>query len=189
MRRSRTAFASLALLLFCIAAIVPACGGSNNKVASITVTPSPVSVAYGQVLQLSATGVNSANAVVSTGFAFASSNTSAVSIAPSGALCGGTWDANFVTCSKPASLVPATATITVTAQTITQTVQAYVHEKVDSVLIKSVAASCTSLAASASQFQQFKAAAYSNDQTFCTNRGLGAAPCDITADLTAGNTS
>jgi hypothetical protein len=189
MRRSRTAFASLALLLSCIVSILPGCGGSSaSKVVGITVTPSPVSVAYGQVLQLSATAVNSNNGVVSTGFAFASSNTSAVSIAPSGALCGGTWDANFVTCSKPASSVPATATITVTAQTVTQTVQAYVHEKVDSVVITSVPGSCTSLAASASQLPKFVAAAKSNDPTVCVPP-KSAAPCDITADLTGGNTT
>ncbi len=187
MRRSRTAFASLALLLSCIVSILPGCGCSAGKVASITVTPSPVSVAYGQVLQLSASAVNNNNAAVSTSFAFASSNTSAVSIAPSGALCGGTWDANFVTCSKPASLVPATATITVTAQTITASVQAYVHEQVDSVVITKSPASCTSLslATSTSQLPQFQATAYSNNQTLCTSLGLGAAPCDITRDLTA----
>ena len=72
MRRSRTAFVFLALLLSCVVSILPGCGGSSaTKVVSITVTPSPVSVAYGQVLQLSATAVNSNNGVVSTGFAFA----------------------------------------------------------------------------------------------------------------------
>lgn len=186
MRRSRTAIASLALLLSCIVSILPGCGGSNNKVVSITVTPSPVSVAYGQVLQLSATAINNANAVVSTGFAFASSNTSAVSIAPSGALCGGTWDANFVTCSKPANLVPATATISVTAQTITQSVQAYVHEQVGRIVITGVPGSCTSLAASSSQLPKFVATAYSDDASVCK---LNPVPCNITADLTAGNTS
>ena len=46
---------------------------------------------------------------------------------------------------------------------------------------------CTSLslASSTSQLPQFQATAYSNDQTVCTSRGLGTAPCDITADLTA----
>ena len=50
MRRSRTTFAFLALLLSCIALSLPSCGGSSaGKVVSITLTPSPVSVAYGQV--------------------------------------------------------------------------------------------------------------------------------------------
>ena len=51
-------------------------------------------------LQLTAAAVNSGNATVSTSFTFASSNTAAVSISPAGAICGGTWDANFVTCSQ-----------------------------------------------------------------------------------------
>ncbi|MGA2962186.1 MAG: hypothetical protein ABSD96_10980 [Candidatus Korobacteraceae bacterium] len=206
MRLSRTIFASLALLLFCIA-FLPSCGSSNNKVASITLTPSPVSLAYGQTAVLTATAVNSANAVVSAGFTFASSNASAVSIAPDGTLCGGTWDANFVTCSKPASSVPQTATITVTAQTVTQTVQAYVHEKVDSVVITGgpgVGSSgpicatntkcvCTSLSlvsgsSASTSLPQFQAKAFSNDASVCTPKSLSA-PCDITADLTAGNTT
>ena len=204
MRRSRTTFAFLALLLFCMVSILPGCGGSSaGKVVSIIVTPSPVSVAYGQVLQLTATAVNNNNGIVSTGFTFASSNTSAVSIAPSGALCGGTWDANFVTCSKPASLAPATATITVTAQVVTATVQAYVHEKVDSVAITrypgigltgpicatSTQCTCTSLSlANSTSLPQFQATAYSNDPTVCTPKSLSV-PCDITGDLTAGTTT
>ncbi len=211
MRRSRTTFAFLALLLFCMVSILPSCGGSSaGKVVSITVTPSPVSVAYGQVLQLTATALNSNNGIVSTSFTFASSNTAAVSIAPSGALCGGTWDPNFVTCSKPASLVTGTATITVTAQVVTATVQAYVHEKVDSVTITGVlpaqaypgigsttgaicatSAQCTctplSFANNTSSLPQFQATAYSNDPTVCTPKSLSV-PCDITSDLTAGTT-
>jgi hypothetical protein len=164
-------------------------------------------LAYGQTTVLTATAVNSANAVVSTGFTFASSNASAVSIAPDGTLCGGTWDANFVTCSKPASSVPQTATITVTAQTVTQTVLAYVHEKVDSVVITGgpgVGSSgpicatntkciCTSLSlvsgsSASTSLPQFQAKAFSNDTSVCTPKSLSA-PCDITADLTVGNTT
>jgi len=214
MRRSRTTFAFWALLLSCIVSILPGCAGSSaGKVVSITLTPSPVSVAYGQHnIVLTATAVNSSNGVVSTAFTFASSNTSAVSIAPDGTLCGGTWDANFVTCSKPATLQPATATITVTAQTVTATVQAYVHEKVDSVVITGVLPSqpypgigstagslcasstqciCTSLSlplTSSTSLPQFQATAYSNDPTVCVPP-KSSAPCDITADLTAGTTS
>ncbi len=187
MPQSRTTFAFLALLLSCVASILPGCGSSSAKVASITLTPSPISVAYGQKLLLTPSAVSSSNVVVSTGFTFASSNTAAVSIAPDGTVCGGTWDANFQTCSKPANLVPATATITVTAQTIVKTVQAYVHEQVDSVVITSVPG-CTSLAASAAQFPKFVATAKSNDPTVCIPP-KSAAPCDITTDLTAGNTS
>ncbi len=210
MRRSRTTFAFLALLLFCIVSILPGCGGSNaGKVVSITLTPSPVSVAYGQHnIVLTATALNSTNGAVSTSFTFASSNTAAVSIAPDGTLCGGTWDANFVTCSKPATLKPATATITVTAQTVTQTVQAYVHEKVDSVVISggpgvgssglicasSTQCTCTSLStvfgSTPSATPQFAAKAISNDPTVCNSQTPSAKPpCDITADLTAQNTS
>ena len=213
MRRSRTTFAFLALLLSCIVSILPGCGGSSaGKVVSITLTPSPVSVAYGQHnIVLTATAVNSSNATVSTTFTFASSNTSAVSIAPDGTICGGTWDANFVTCSKPATLMPATATITVTAQTVTATVQAYVHEKVDSVLITGVLPSqaypgigsttgplcatstqciCTSLSlplTSSTSLPQFVATAYSNDPAVCTPKSLST-PCNITADLAGSNT-
>ena len=181
-------FCLLALLLSCIASILPGCGSSNTKVASITLTPSPVSLAYGQHnIVLTATAVNNANAVVSTSFAFASSNASAVSIAPDGTLCGGTWDANFVTCSKPTSLVPATATITVPHRLLPRPFRPTCTKQLDSVAITKTPTSCTSLslANSTSQLPQFQATAYSNDQTFCTSHGFGNAPCDITADLTA----
>jgi hypothetical protein len=207
MRRSRTTFTFFALLLCGVASILPGCGGSNNKVVSITLTPSPVSVAYGQSnITLTATAVNSNNATVSTTFTFASSNTAAVSISPSGEICGGTWDANFVTCSKPASLTPQTATITVTAQTVAATVQAYVHENVDSIVISSgpgvgsagpicatsTQCTCTSLSTvfgstPSATLPQFKAKAFSNDSAVCTPKSLSV-PCDITSDLTGGST-
>jgi hypothetical protein len=225
MRRSRTTFVFLAFLLSCIASILPGCGSSSaGKVVSITVTPSPVSLAYGQHgIVLTATAVNGSNATVSTTFTFASSNTAAISVAPTGEVCGGTWDANFVTCSKPASLTPQTATITVTAQNVIRTVQAFVHEKVDSVMISgfrppqgtsfssaypgigvsgsacatSTSCICTPLATvfgyqvgstPSTSLPQFQAKAISNDPTVCVPPKT-AAPCDITADLTAGNSS
>jgi hypothetical protein len=99
--------------------------------------------------------------------------------------------------------VPATATITVTAQTVTATVQAYVHETVNSVAITggpgigatgpicATSSQCTctslSLASGTSPLPQFVATAYSNDPTVCTPKSLSA-PCNITSDLTAGTT-
>ena len=59
------------------------------------------------------------------------------------------------------------------------------HEQVGRVVITGPA-SCTSLAASASQLPKFVATAYSDDASVCK---LNPVPCDITADLTAGNTS
>ena len=130
----------LSLLLFCSPVLplsLPSCGGSSaGKVVSILLSPSPVSVAYGQSnITLTAAAVNSGNATVSTTFTFSSSNAAAISISPAGLICGGSWDANFVTCSPPVNRTPQSATITVTAQNVTQTVQAYVHEKVDGVMV------------------------------------------------------
>ena len=137
MRRSQTRFAFVAFLLSCVVLSLPSCGGSNaGKVVSITLSPSPVSVAYGQSnITLTAAAVNAENGTVSTTFTFSSSNAAAISISPAGLICGGSWDANFVTCSPPVNRTPQSATITVTAQNVTQTVQAYVHEKVDSVMV------------------------------------------------------
>ena len=137
MRRSQTRFAFFTFLLSCVALLLPGCGSSNaGKVVSIMLSPSPVSVAYGQSnLTLTAAAVNAGNSTVSAAFTFASSNAAAVSISPAGLICGGSWDASFVTCTPPANRTPQSATITVTAQNVTQTVQAYVHEKVDSVMV------------------------------------------------------
>ncbi len=213
MRRSRTTFAFLALLLSCVALTLPGCGGSNaGKVASITLSPSPVSVAYGESdVRLTASAVNSSNAAVSASFTFASSNTAAISVSPTGQICGGTWDANFFNCAKPANSTPQSATITVSVvgQTPTQTVQAYVHEKVDSVAVTSYPGvgtagpncatstncTCTSLAnafavtyplASSGSLPVLQATAFSNDPTVCNSQTPPvSAPCDITGDLTA----
>jgi hypothetical protein len=226
MRRLQLKFAFIAFLLSCVALLLAGCGSSNSgKVVLITLSPSPVSVAYGQSnITLSAVAVNAGNATVSTTYTFSSSNSAAVSISPAGLICGGSWDASFATCTPPANRTPQSATITVTAQNVTQTVQAYVHEKVDSVMISgfrppqgtfttaypgigasgaacatSANCTCTSLStvfgvqvssiASAS-LPQFQAEAISNDPTVCSSRTpASTAPCNITADLTAGNTS
>lgn len=173
MRQWRATVALLSLLILLSVSMLQGCSGGAPKVASITVFPSPVSLAYGQVIQLTpATLDNKGNAVVTT-VTYTSSNTQVIGVSPAGMLCGGTWDASFINCTPPSTPQPTSATLTITAESITVTVPAYLHEPVTSVQITSAPNGCTSAGTTATA--AFQATAFTNSTAVCGST----VPCAI----------
>ncbi len=134
-----------------LAAALAGCGGSsssktNNIVAQVTLAPASISLVAGEVSQVSAGALNSAGTSVTTTFTFNSSNTSLVTVAPSGSVCGGVWDSTFVVCKGAVS--PGSATITASAQGVSSApVQVSVHPPVTSIVVDPVvpAGACFSI--------------------------------------------
>ncbi len=151
--------------VFVFTAFLAGCGkgssSANTTVAQVNVSPATASLVAGQVLALSASAVNSANASVVTTFTFNSSNTAVATISPKGEVCGGVWDSLFVVCNGTDASnnpVSGTAIITVTAQGVTSPpVTVAVHPSVTSVSVEPVGG-CFSVA----RTHQFKAHAFHN---------------------------
>ncbi len=147
-----------------LAAALAGCGGSsssktNNIVAQVTLAPASISLVAGEVSQVSAGALNSAGTSVTTTFTFNSSNTSLVTVAPSGSVCGGVWDSTFVVCKGAVS--PGSATITASAQGVSSApVQVSVHPPVTSIVVDPVvpAGACFSI----KQTHTFTAKAFNN---------------------------
>src|SRR5947209_3056548 len=135
--------------------ILAGCGGgssssssSNQKVASVTLSPSTVSVNAGEIVQLSAAALNAAGNAVSTTITFNSSNSNIASVSTAGEVCGGAWDAKFIVCNglTGTTCVSGTATITATAAGITSApVTVSVHPKVTAVTVNGLPVFCASM--------------------------------------------
>lgn len=176
--------------LVCLGCLT-ACGGSsssNNAVAKIVVTPSTFSMNKGEALQISVPAVqdSSGNAVsssttyLSTDFTYSSADSNLVGVSPSGLLCGGKWDANFVVCTPATNVANTTVTVAFKNKpSITTTASVYVHEKIDRVAAvppTPTATDCVSVAGTLS----LSANAYSNDSAVCARLQLPT-PCEIPA--------
>ena len=173
---------SLRITFFISAAILaliglPACGGggttANTKVASLTLTPTTLSLNQGGVAQLSAVALNSAGSTVPADISFTSSNTAIATVSSGGLICGGIWDSNIINCNATAGQAgvgKVTITATATAFNISATTTVYVHERVDQVqcIINNA---CTSMG----QPVSLSAKAYSTSAPGCSP----ASPCDI----------
>ncbi len=159
-------FAIIPGLVFFLAAILAGCGGgsANNSVTQVALTPTALSLNSGDVVQVTATANNSANAAVSTTFTFNTSNSAIASVSPAGLICAGIWDAAFIVCNgddASGNPVSGTANITASAQGITSSpTPVTVHVKVTSVVVDPVPG-CTS----STQTQQFAAHACSSIAT------------------------
>ena len=121
------------------------CGGSksaNNTVAAVKVSPASLSMVAGEVVGLSVSAVNSANANVTTTFTFNSSNTQIATVSPAGNVCAGVWDSAFVVCNgsdAQGNPISGTAIITATAAGVTSgPVTVAVHPSITSVTIEPV---------------------------------------------------
>ncbi len=150
-------------ILFICAALLAGCGGvskPNNTVTQVTLNPTSLSLASGDVAQISATALNSANAPVAATFTFTSSNTALVTVSPAGLVCGGVWDSSFIVCKGTDSAgnpLSGSATITATAGGVNSTpLTVALHLSVSAVFVDPVAG-CTSV----KQTQQFTAHACS----------------------------
>jgi hypothetical protein len=119
----RLAVVILAFVCFTVA--IAGCGGGTvtvpvPTVASIVITPNPVSLEQGKFVALTATALDSTGAALTGGsFTWSSSNTAIADVTTStGAVCGGKWDS--VTAPTVCTAGPeGTAEITATASGIT----------------------------------------------------------------------
>jgi hypothetical protein len=158
-------FAGLALIALFIS-FAAGCGGSksaNTTVAAVRVGSSSLSMVAGEVIALSVSAVNSADANVSTTFTFNSSNTQIATVSPSGNVCAGVWDSAFVVCNGSDALgnpISGTAIITATAAggVTSGPVTVAVHPSITRVTVDSVTEPCFSIA----QTHQFVAHAFHN---------------------------
>src|SRR6266849_1078056 len=138
-----------------LAVVLAGCGGGSgtsggiptdpNKVTSVTVSPTSVSLNAGDVLQVSAAAATSTGGFVSNAsFTFSSSNIGLITVSPTGLVCGGVWDSQFVTCNGKDGLgnpLAGMATITASSQGVTSAaVPVVVHPSITSI---TVAGACT----------------------------------------------
>jgi hypothetical protein len=150
------------------------CGGSksaNNTIAAVQIAPATLSMVAGQVVTLTVSAVNSANAAVSTTFTFNSTNTSIDTISPQGSVCAGVWDSAFVVCNGSdahANPITGTAIVTATAAGVTSgPVTVAVHPAITSVSVDPVTQPCFSI----TQTHQFVAHAFNNGTEITTQVG------------------
>ena len=155
------------------------CSGTSNSttnpVASITMTPSSVSMNVGQVTKITGVTKNSAGAAVVADVSYTSSNPSQISISPTGNICAGVWDANFIVCSAlPGQTGVGQATITATSGTLTATAPVFAHLQVDQISVNPPTG-CVSVGGTPT----YSATAYNTTAPGCSQ----VAPCDITASV------
>lgn len=165
-----TGMALIALFM----SLAAGCGGSkkaNTTVAAVRVGASSLSMVAGEVVGLSASAVNSANASVTATFTFNSSDTKIATVSPAGNVCAGVWDSAFVVCNGSdanGNPITGTAIITATAGGVTSgPVTVAVHPSITSVRIDAVTEPCFSIA----QTHQFVAHAFHNNTEITSQIG------------------
>jgi hypothetical protein len=134
---------SSGIAVFCLVSLaleLTACGGgggSSGPPAPVTVniSPSTASLTLGSTLQFNASALQNKQVIAST-FTFHSSNTKALSIAPSGLACAGTWDSRFIVCNPGETGV---VQVTASGSGATSTAaNVYVHPQVTGITITPV---------------------------------------------------
>ena len=151
------------------------CSGTStpaNPVTSIVMTPASVSMNVGQVTKITGVTKNYAGTTIAADVSYASSNPKQISISPTGYICGGVWDANFINCNAlPGQTGVATATITATSGSITATAPVFTHLQVDQITVNPPTG-CVSVGGTPT----YVATAYNTTAPGCS----AAIPCDIT---------
>lgn len=164
------AIISLGFLLF-----ITACSGGTAVqtpvAASITLSPSTLSVNEGQVVTLTATARNSTGSPVVVDFTFSSSNSAQASVSSAGLVCGGQFDGNSIVCTPTSD---GQATITVTSGNASATAPVFVHKQVDRVDVTPF----TDCQSSGTQLSP-SATVYNTSAPGCSP----SAPCDITSTV------
>jgi len=148
---------------------------STSPVASIIVTPGYLSLSPGQTAQLTASPQNSAGNTIVADVSYSSSNTSLVTITAGGLVCGGVWDANFITCNPvtgPAAV--GQAVITITSGSAKTTANVYTHLPVDRIFV-TPPTGCVSIGATPT----YLATVYNITAPGCSST----IPCDITSTV------
>jgi trimeric autotransporter adhesin len=160
--------------------VLPGCGGGSapsNKVTSLSLSPTSISLNQGAVSQLSAVALDASGSIVAADITFTSSNTSVATVSTGGLICGGEWDANIINCNPvigQAGVGQVTITATATAFNVSATATVYVHERVDQVQTV-IGTSCTTMG----QPITISGKAYSTSAPGCSP----SAPCDITSTV------
>lgn len=175
MRHFSAAQTAAALLSIVSLGVWVGCSGTStpaNPVTSIVMTPALVSMNVGQVIKITGVPKNSAGSTIAADMNYSSSNPSKISISPTGYICAGVWDVNYITCTAlPGQTGVATATITANSGSVTATAPVFTHLQVDQISVNPPTG-CVSVGATPS----YSATAYNTTAPGCSV----AIPCDIT---------
>ncbi len=179
MRRFPVVSVLAALLTAVFLILLAGCGGGTSTatpvVASITLSPTTISLNEGGVATLSAAAKNSAGAIIAADITFTSSNPSIATISTGGLICGGVWDSSTINCNAASGQAGVgQVTITATSGTIMATATVYVHLKVDRVVVQPPSG-CVSMG----QVVNATASAFSTSPPGCSQ----SSPCDITSTV------
>jgi hypothetical protein len=178
-------FGIILFSILLLTVIFTGCGGgksSNTGVTQVVVSPTGLSMNSGDVVQISAIPENASGAAVANVTAtFGTANNALVTVSPTGLVCAGVWQANFITCNgNDSSGNPLTGSTTITASAggiTSAAVPVTVHLKVTSVVVDTVSG-CTST----TQQQKFTAHACSTiAQPHDANPPCGPAAKDVTS--------
>ncbi|MEO8725264.1 MAG: Ig-like domain-containing protein [Acidobacteriaceae bacterium] len=136
---------SCLLFLLALLTLIAGCGGnssSSSQVSTISIgftdatavfnTLTTQSLQQGQTLQLATQIQNSKAVALFPPVTWSSSNSQIASVSTNGALCGGTWDANFVNCTPGQT---GAATITAAAGGKAATITISVHSRISKVVL------------------------------------------------------
>jgi Bacterial Ig-like domain (group 2) len=179
MRRFPVVSVLAVLLTVIFLLLLAGCGGGSGTktpaVATITLSPTTISLNQGGVAGISAIAQNSSGTNIAADITFTSSNNGVATVSSGGLVCAGAWDANIINCNATIGQAGVgQVTITATSGTATATATVYVHLQVDRVVVNAPS-SCISVG----QVAPVTASAYSTSAPGCSQN----APCDITSTV------
>lgn len=132
-------FAALGLAVI-LSLIWSGCGGGSAVATQIALTPTAMSLHWGETRQLAAQPEDaSGNALATQAVTYSSSNSAIASVTSTGVICGGSWDAAGIVCSAPSPLPTCSASSPCTA-TITASIASGVNAKMTALVHPTVAA-------------------------------------------------
>jgi len=140
LRLGQLARVAVTVSFFCF---LPACGGHkppgpSQAVGRINLSPGvSLSLQAGSTVQFFATAQNSSGVNISAAFAFASTNTSILDLAPGGLACAGTWNAPLFTICTPNGFGVAQVTASASGAASPPTL-IFVHPPIDNIVISVV---------------------------------------------------
>jgi hypothetical protein len=144
MGRSRCGTSSFLAVLFSLLWSICGCGGhkpagTSPYPARITLSPATtVSLQVGTAVNFTATAQNGTNNTLNLPFTYRSSDTSVLTISPTGVACGGQWDSTFSICSGGTIGV---AQVTATSLNISSPpTYVFVHPPIDNITVNGILA-------------------------------------------------
>ena len=175
MRRFSAAQTVAAFFSVLLLVVWVGCSGTStpaNPVTSIVMTPASVSLNIGQVTKITGVTKNYSGATIVADVTYSSSNPSQITISPTGYICGGVWDANYINCNPlPGQTGVGTATITATSGVVSATAPVFAHLQVDQITVNPPTG-CVSVGG----IPSYTATAYNTTAPGCSV----AIPCDVT---------